>query len=137
MRAPCTDYLVGPRDRGQDRRVIVRPNRIGGTAHLARVGGAIGKDVEHAKRPEPQRARATFTAFDRWVVLHLGRGRGVEHHEKRPAPIGVPNAGQRIAIGFAIGIRSNRVCIALDMVAGDHGAVMPSNQPKENRKLTG
>ena len=99
--APGADDPVRPGYAVKDRGIVSGAHGVGGRAHPARIGIAPGEDVGHAKSPEPERPRPPLAAFDRGVVLGLGRGRGIEHDEQRLRPRRIPDTGQQIAVAFA------------------------------------
>ena len=101
MTAPGTDDLIGPERRRDNGVVVCRADRIAFGAHHLWIGGAKGKDIGHAKRPEPKGAGAAFTALDRRIVLELRRSGGIQHHEGRLGAAGLPDPRQGITIVHA------------------------------------
>ena len=120
MGAPGANDLVGPSGTPQDCGIIIGPDRIGGCAHIARIGGPPGKDIGDLKAAKPQRPGAALAALDRRVILSLSGGRGVQHHEQDPTAALVPGSGQLIAVALAIGIGGAGPRITLEEVAGNH-----------------
>ena len=122
MGPPRADHHIGPVKTRLQHRHIVCPFGIRCGAHVAWVGGAIGKDICGLKTAKPQRPRTSFAAFDGGVVLDLCCLGGVQHHEHHLLPLRLPDPGQAVAICFAIGIERGGGCIALNVMTCDHGA---------------
>ncbi len=121
MGAPRTDHHVRPIHPGKQHRHVLRSFGIAGRTHVARIGGAIGKDIGGLKPAKPQGAGAPLAALDGGVVLHLGGFGWVEHHKHHLLPMRLPDACQAVAIGFAVRIKGGGGRVALDVMAGDHG----------------
>ena len=119
MAAPAADDAVAAGCQIKDGLVIGRTDRVGFGPHHARIGGAEGEDVGHGKAAKAQRPRPPFTTLDRGVVLHLGRGRGVQHHEQRPLPRR-PVARQGIAVAAVGRIDRHAGGVTLLVLADDH-----------------
>lgn len=118
--APSGNDLIRPSRPIAQCCVVVWPNRFCYFAHLERIGVAPCKDVRHLKRAKPQRPRTAFAAFDRWVVVYLGRLRGVQHHKQHPLAARVPGPGQGVAVPFTVRISCGGRRIVFDMRPGDH-----------------
>ena len=104
MRAPSGDDLISPFRACKDCRIVFRADWVACFAHLKRVSIAPRKDIGHLKRPKSQRPGAPFAALNRGVVLDLGGFGRVQHHKQHALALGVPRAGQRVSVAFAIGV---------------------------------
>ena len=97
MGAPGADDPVCRLGKILNNSVILWANRVRFGPHHPWVGRPKGKDIGHGKAAKPQRPRPPFAAFDGGVILNLGRGRGVQHHEQGTGAR-CPDPGQGIAI---------------------------------------
>ena len=118
--SPCSDHLICPRDASKDCGIIAGSNRISGFAHLEWVRIAPSKDIGDLKCPKSQRPRTSFAAFNRGVILHLGRLGGVQHNKQHAFPACIPRPCQRITVAFAVRIGRRRRRIVFDMRPRNH-----------------
>ena len=79
--------------------------------------------LQTRKAPNPSAPRPSLAPLDGRVVLHLGRGRGVQHDEQRLAPRRIPDPRQCVAVGLAVGIVGDAGRVALLVVAAASGSL--------------
>lgn len=101
VHTPSGNRHIGPCSARDQGRIIMRTIWFNMSPHDLGIGFAQCKQVGDTKCTKPQRARAVFAATDGGVVMGFGGLGWVQHDEHHFGPIGVPRAGQCVAIGLA------------------------------------